>query len=148
MTQGFHKKEASMYPKVSRITAAVVVCLALGAVAAPSAFAEPRGLADIDPQLAAAVQKAERAAQTPDDRAFSRGISPAPTGQSLSPDDRPMFRGVETPPVAPRALSVSDSSAFHWDDASVGAATTLGLFVLGAAMLLALRRRRHLTTAL
>jgi LPXTG-motif cell wall-anchored protein len=137
-----------MYRKASRITTAVVLCLALGAVAAPSAFAEPRGLADIDPQLAAAVQQAEQAATTPDDRAYSRGVTPAPSGQSLSPDDRPLFRGVETPPVAPSVVSVSDSSAFHWGDASIGAATTLGLFLLGGVMLFALRRRRHLTAAL
>jgi hypothetical protein len=137
-----------MYRKARTITSTVVLFLALGAVAAPSAFAEPRGLADIDPQLAAAVQKAERAATSPDDRAFSRGASPAQNGQSLSPDDRPMFRGVETPPVATPVVSVSDSSAFHWDDASVGAATTLGLFLFGGVTLLALRRRRHLTAAL
>jgi LPXTG-motif cell wall-anchored protein len=136
-----------MYRKARRITTAVVLCLALGAVAAPSAFAEPRGLADIDPQLAAAVQKAERAAITPDDRAFSRGVTPAASGQSLSPDDRPLVRGVETPPVTSPLVSVSDSSAFHWDDASVGAATTLGLFLVGGALLVALRRRRHLTVA-
>jgi hypothetical protein len=134
-----------MYRKASRITTAVALCLALGAVAAPSAFGEPRGLADIDPQLVAAVQKAERGAMTPDDRAFSRGASPAQDGQSLSPDDRPLFRGAKTLAVPPPVVSASDSSAIHWGDAGIGAATTLGLFLLGAAMILALRRRRHLT---
>jgi hypothetical protein len=132
--------------KLFRITT-VALGLALAAVAAPMASAEPRGLGDIDPLLAAAVQKAERASITPDDRDFNRGASATESGQTASPDDRPLFRGNEALLAAPPVVPTSGSTTFQWDDASVGGATTLGFFLLlGAGFFVVRHQRRRLTT--
>jgi hypothetical protein len=140
------------------IAKAVILCLALAGVAAPTAAAEPRGLGDIDPMVAAAVQKAEHASVIPDDRTFNRGASSpslSPDDRafnrgaslpSLSPDDRALFRRVETLHAAPPVVhATSDSPTFQWN-ASVGVATTLGfVFLLAAGFLVARHQRRRLT---
>jgi hypothetical protein len=135
------------------------------AVVAPTAAAEPRSVADLDPQLVAAIQRADRAAMSPDDRPFSRGlvsssgsvspddrsfnrgVSAPETAQSPSPDDRPFFRGLGTLPTRLPVVPLPQSPGFQWDDASIGALTTLSLMaLLGAAAFAVRRQSRRVTT--
>ena len=127
----------------SRFMKAIGLGLLLAAVVVPTATAEPRSVADLDPQLVAAIQKADRAAMSPDDRPLSRGAftssasvnpddrsfnrgAPAPeAAQSSSPDDRPFFRGLTALPASLPVVPVVRPPGFQWDDASIGAATTL-----------------------
>jgi hypothetical protein len=142
-----------MYRRKRRILKSLVLGFAVAASAAPTALAEPRGPGNGDPVIAAS---------SPDDRSLYRGTAP----QSVSPDDRPLFRGVETTnvpetivlspddrsfyrgsePNAPVTVMVSSpSDGFQWDDAGLGAASTLALVLLmGAATLVIRHQRRRL----
>jgi hypothetical protein len=146
-----------MYRK-RRILKSLVLGFAVAAFVAPAALAEPRGPGN-DPVV-----------QTPssDDRAMYRGTSPqldpsilgSPDDRTMyrgtlrqldpqtvgSPDDRAVYRGTETPNVVPVNVTVSSpSNGFQWDDAGLGAVSTLALVLLmGAAMLGVRHQRRRL----
>lgn len=149
----------------STIMKAIGLALLVAAVVVPTAMAEPRSVANLDPQLVAAIQKADRAAMSPDDRPLSRGAysssasvspddrsfnrgAPAPeAAQSSSPDDRSFFRGLKTLPTSLPVIPVAQPPGFQWDDASIGAATTLSLIAfLGAAAFILRRQDRRVTT--
>jgi hypothetical protein len=154
-------KEAKMFRRKHRILKSLVLGLAVAAVAAPSAFGEPRGLGN--PLTVDAIQQSsspddrsfyrgsapiEQQIVSPDDRAVFRGVenpsSPVTVPvSSLSPDDRSLFRGVETP-SAPVSVIVS-AKAFQWSDAGLGAASTLAfVLLLGAGTLMIRHQRRRI----
>jgi hypothetical protein len=151
-------KEATMHRKTRRILKGLVLGFAVAAIAAPTALAEPRGPGN-DPVIPAASaddrslyrgtspQLDPSTVGSPDDRTVYRGVSPQLDPQTVgSPDDRTFFRGTETPNVVPVNITVSEpSSRFQWDDAGLGAATTLALVLLmGAATLVVRHQRRRL----
>lgn len=150
----------------SLLAAGVVAVLA-----APAAFAEPRGpgnpseptlrIYDADARAYAAELAStleswrrvdeQRAALSPHGRGFDRGTPRATRSDQLvrstSPDDRPFFRGVESPPASGRIIfSVPDE--FHWSDAGVGAAVTLGfLLLIGSTAVLVRQKRRRIAVS-
>jgi hypothetical protein len=99
-------KEATMYRKSRNILMFLVIGLAVAAVAAPSALAEPRGPAN---PVTAAPQS-----PSPDDRSFNRGGAILET-RNVSPDDRAVYRGVENPsqPVSTPVSSPDDRSLYR-----------------------------------
>lgn len=149
-----------MYRRKQRILKSLVLGLAVAAVAAPSAFGEPRGPGN--PSTTDAIQAAvspddrslyrgsapiEPLILSPDDRAVFRGVEDpgAPVTvhvSSRSPDDRSVFRGVETPNV-PVSVVVSSSDGFEWADASLGAASMLAFVLLLGAGTLMIRHQRQ-----
>jgi hypothetical protein len=151
-------KEATMHRRKRRILKALVLGFAVAAFAAPAALAEPRGPGN-DPVIAApssddravyrgtSPQLDPSTVASPDDRTLYRGTSSQLNPQIVgSPDDRAFDRGTETPSVVPVNITVSSpSSGFQWDDASLGAASTLALVLLmGAATLVVRHQRRRL----
>lgn len=154
-----------MTPTRRRISKVIGLGIWIAALAAPAANAEPRSVADLDPQLVAAIQKADRAAMSPDDRPVARGLiaarasaspddrafsrTPAPeTPTSSSPDDRPFPRISELPEAARPLFPTAQAPGFQWDDASLGALTTLSLMVLLAIGAFAFRRQTRRVTTL
>jgi hypothetical protein len=127
-------KEATMHRRKRRILKTLVLGFAVAAIAAPAALAEPRGPGN-DPLISSA---------GPDDRTLYRGTSvqldPSIVG---SPDDRVFFRGVETPSVPVNVTFSSPSSGFQWDDAGLGAVSTLALVLLMGAGTLMIRHQRR-----
>jgi hypothetical protein len=82
-------KEATMYRRNRRrILKSLVLGLAVAALAAPAALAEPRGPGN-QPSTDLVIVDAIRHGQSADDRSFYRGSSP----QMVSPDDRSLYRG-------------------------------------------------------
>jgi hypothetical protein len=120
----------------------LATAFAAAAVAAPTALADPRSVADIDPLLAAAVRQAEAGSLSPDDRPFYRGpADPVPT--SFSPDDRPFARGVGE--IEPASVSVEvRPRGFDWGDAVIGGTFGLALALLGTGAILIVHRRRSI----
>jgi hypothetical protein len=126
-------KEATMHRRKRRILKTLVLGFAIAAIAAPAALAEPRGPGN-DPVTSAT---------GPDDRTLYRGTSPQLDPSVVgSPDDRVFFRGAETPSV-PVNVTVSSPSNFQWDDAGLGAASTLALVLLMGAGTLMIRNQRR-----
>jgi hypothetical protein len=127
-------KEATMHRRKRRILKTLVLGFAVAAIAAPAALAEPRGPGN-DPLIYSAGT---------DDRSLYRGTSvqldPSIVG---SPDDRVFFRGVETPSVPVNVTVSSPSSGFQWDDAGLGAVSTLALVLLMGAGTLMIRHQRR-----
>jgi len=120
----------------------LAAAFAAAAVAAPTALADPRSLADIDPLLAAAVRQAEAGSLSPDDRPFYRGpADPVPT--SFSPDDRPFARDVGEVESASVPVEAR-SRGFDWGDAVVGGTFGLALALLGTGAILIVHRRRSM----
>ena len=82
----------------------------------------------------------------PDDRTGIRGAGMTSTdtrdAPAPRPDDNAGIRGVGTPRQAP-----SSGGGFHWIDAGLGAAGTLGVVLLasGTALIVLQRRRSGLT---
>ncbi|HEU5064706.1 MAG TPA: hypothetical protein VFT86_02300 [Gaiellaceae bacterium] len=154
-----------MTPTRRTISKVIGLSICIAALAAPAANAEPRSIADLDPQLVATIQKADRATMSPDDRPLARGIvaartsaspddrafsrTPAPeTPTSSTPDDRPFPRLSELPGAARPLFPTAQAPGFQWDDASLGALTTLSLMVLLALGAFAVRRQTRRVTAL
>jgi hypothetical protein len=145
-----------MYRRKRRILKSLVLGFAVAAFVAPAALAEPRGPGN-DPVVAAASpddrtmyrgtspQLDPSIAASPDDRTLYRGISPQLNPQIVgSPDDRSVYRGTETPNVVPVNVTVSSpSNRFQWDDAGLGAASTLALVLLMGAGALVIRHQRR-----
>jgi hypothetical protein len=145
-----------MYRRKRRILKSLVLGFAVAAFAAPTALAEPRGPGN-DPVVltpssddralyrGTSPQLDPQAIGSPDDRLMYRGTSPQLDPQLVgSPDDRSVFRGTESPNVQPVNVTVSEpSSRFHWDDAGLGAATTLALVLLMGAAGLTIRHQRR-----
>ena len=148
-----------MFRRKRRILKSLVLGLTVAAVAAPSAFGEPRGAgnpltADGIRQIVGADDRGlyrggapiEPGMISPDDRAVVRGVE-VPSVRltvpvsSLSPDDRSFFRGAQTP-SAPVSLVVS-SGDFEWSDAGLGAASTLAFVLLLGTATLAIRHQRR-----
>lgn len=120
-----------MYRRKRTILKSLVLGLAVAAVAAPTAFGEPRGPGN--PVTATPIQQAsspddrsvyrgsaslEPRLVSPDDRSLVRSVetptAPLNVAVSLSPDDRSLFRGVETPNAAVSViLSSPDDRAFY-----------------------------------
>ena len=97
-----------------RMVKAVVVGLAIAALAAPGALAEPRTIEDI------------RAHQA---------------GQSVRPNDRQVTKWVSTH-AAVRATPSLDAS-FAWADAGIGAGSMLMLVLLGGGTTAVIYRQRR-----
>ena len=88
-----------MYPTTRRIQTVLLLGFALGAVAPPTALAEPRGPGNASNTAA----QTAPASVSPDDRAVYRGTVTA----SVSPDDRAFYRGTITTSPSP------DDRAFY-----------------------------------
>lgn len=112
-----------MYRRKKRILKSLVLGLAVAAIAAPSAFGEPRGPGnpmtdEVTPQSMSPDDRSysrwgsgEQPSVSPDDRALARGTD-GPLSipvSSLSPDDRALPRGVDGPsgPVSTPVSSFS-----------------------------------------
>ena len=123
-----------MHRRKRRILKTLVLGFAVAAIVAPAASGEPRGPGN-DPLISAT---------GPDDRTLYRGTSiqldPSIVG---SPDDRVFFRGVETPIVPVNVTVSSPSNGFQWDDAGLGAVSTLALVLLMGAGTLMIRHQRR-----
>jgi hypothetical protein len=148
-----------MYRRKRRILKSLVLGLAVAAIAAPSAFGEPRGagnplttdgirqvVSPDDRALYRGVTPIEPRMMSPDDRAVFRGVEtpsvPVTVAvSSLSPDDRAVFRGVETPSVPVSVVVSSDN--FQWSDAGLGAASTLAFVLLLGTATFAIRHQRR-----
>jgi hypothetical protein len=127
-------KEATMHRRKRRILTSLVLGFAVAAIAAPTALGEPRGPGN-DPVISVA---------SPDDRTLYRGTSPQLDPSIVgSPDDRVFFRGVETPSIPVNVTVSSPSDGFQWDDAGLGAASTLVLVLLMGAGTLMIRHQRR-----
>jgi hypothetical protein len=127
-------KEATMHRRKRRIFTALVLGFAVAAIVAPAASGEPRGPGN-DPLTSAT---------GPDDRTLYRGTSPQLDPSVVgSPDDRVFFRGVETPSVPVNVTVSSPSNGFQWDDAGLGAVSTLALVLLMGAGTLMIRHQRR-----
>src|SRR5579859_5380209 len=85
-----------------------------------------------------------------DPRLYSPGAMPLPT--ALSPAERIITQenarnrdagllAAATTPSTP-TIQIVQPGGFHWTDAGIGAAATLGLFTLAAGTLTALRHQR------
>jgi hypothetical protein len=101
-------QEATMTRRNRHILKTLVLGVAVAAVAAPSAFGEPRGpgnpmiapvssssMSPDDRSLNRATSSVEQQIGS-DDRSFYRGSEPRPVTVSLSPDDRSLYRGAPT----------------------------------------------------
>lgn len=123
-----------MHRRKRRILKTLVLGFAVAAIAAPTALAEPRGPGN-DPVISVA---------GPDDRTLYRGttqqLDPSIVG---SPDDRVFFRGVETPSIPVNVTVSSPSGGFQWDDAGLGAVSTLAFVLLMGAGALVIRQQRR-----
>ena len=113
------------------ILTALALALAFAALAAPTALAEPRGPGNPADSVTSV---------TPDDRPFARDESRREADPSVSPDDRPLPRGPLEPTSRP--MVSSDSDAFQWLAAGVGAATMLGFILLIGATAFVVRHER------
>jgi hypothetical protein len=93
------------------------------------------------------------ATSRPDDRAGPLGIGwakPLPSNTSSRPDDRAGLRGVDGATriaagekrATLAETSTSSGTPFHWQDAAIGAASALALFLLLLVGVLAQRQRR------
>jgi len=101
-------QEARMTRRNRHILKTLVLGVAVAAVAAPSAFGEPRGAGNpmiappasssLSPDDRPLYRGASRVEQQvgSDDRSFYRGSEPRPVTVSLSPDDRSLYRGAPT----------------------------------------------------
>jgi hypothetical protein len=132
-------KEAPMYRRKQRILKSLVLGLAVAALAAPSAFGEPRGPGnpmtdEVTPQAMSPDDRSyyrggsgEQPSVSPDDRALPRGTD-GPLSipvSSLSPDDRALPRSVDGPyaPV-PVSLSPDDRALPRGVDGPTGPVST------------------------
>jgi hypothetical protein len=93
-----------------------------------------------------AIAATQAVAVRTDDRAGLRGpgaISPTPArAAALHVDDRAGARGPGAFSPAQVALpTITSPNSFHWSDASVGAASALGLVALAGVLLLTIRHR-------
>jgi len=133
----------------------LVLGVAVAAIAAPTALAEPRGPGNpvLAPAASTSMSPDDRAFNrggpaltqqnnSPDDRSFYRGVESTNQSVSVSPDDRSFNRGIETPSV-PVSLTISASDNFQWSDAGLGAAMTLALVLLLGAGAVMIQHHRH-----
>lgn len=107
----------------------LATALAIGALAAPSAFAQP---ADVSGPNAGATQHASGT----DDR--------------RSPDTQDAAQGrriVASTPVEIVRVKHSSATGFDWGDAAIGAGGTMGAVILCLGGTVALTRRRRVPTA-
>jgi hypothetical protein len=132
--------------------------LVVAAVAAPTALAESplaakteaagfTALTEYLVQHASQLDTSALAAKT-EAKGFL-ALQPTPVGvaqlggRTEAKGYRAIVRYQEQLAASPVAVS-SPSSGFHWGDAFIGAGMTIGVFLLGAAAAIALRRRQGL----
>jgi hypothetical protein len=129
-----------------RLTRSTAVCLALAALAAPTALADPHA-ADVHARAEAAQKQDLRSPDTRD------AATRAETKQDLrSPDTRDASEGRGTY-TAPNVMivkvpePVQAEGGIDWADAGIGAGGLLGLMLLGLGGSLAVvpRRQAHAT---
>jgi hypothetical protein len=130
---------------MGRRTGVLALAALLAGVGANAVLADPAGQPhDYYGQVQAGVR--------PDDRGGARGPgSPAVTmvplqqiDRGVRPDDRAGIRGLRSLVVAAMPPKpVAAGSGFHWDDAGIGAAGTLGIILLGSGLVFIAVRRRH-----
>jgi hypothetical protein len=91
------------------------------------------------------IREAQALVLRPDDRGGLHGVGAtlSPTTRPERPDDRAGAHGVVLSPTrqATPAISNFTDAAFHWNDAALGSAATIGVLLLGGALLLSIRRR-------
>jgi hypothetical protein len=146
-------KEAMMQiQKGHKILRAIALGLLVAAVTAPTALADPRGLAEIDPLIADAIRANQAQNVAPDDRPIYRG-KPVESG-ALDPLIGDAIRASQAQNVGtsdrigPAPVPLVRSGGFDWEDAVIGATFGLALALLvGGAALVATQHRRSLRSA-
>ena len=123
--------------KLNKIIRRLALGLAVAAIAAPAAQADPwyddSGIAG-------------NAAVRPDDRAVR--VSPVSAPETaVRPDDRPGLRGPGAAPQDSPLQIVIRPGGFDWTDAGIGAVFALGLVLLAGGAALVARRHRQTSAA-
>ncbi len=146
-----------MFASQSKCIALGLVVAAVAAVAAPTALAEsPLGAKTEAAGFTAITQYLVQHAAQPDTSALAAkteakgflALQPKPVdvaqlgAQTEAKGYRAIVRYQEQLAASP--VTVSSSRGFDWGDASVGAGMTIGVFLLGAAAAITVRRRQGL----
>ncbi|HEY3069426.1 MAG TPA: hypothetical protein VGJ34_03845 [Gaiellaceae bacterium] len=131
----------------SNLLKAFLVVLVVAAVAAPAGLGQDFRSPDTREAAKAAQLSSVTDLRSPDTRDAAKAAQPTSVMDLSSPDTQDAAKGRQFAGPTIEVVTVEAPSSFHWIDAGIGAASALGASLIGAGLLLVLKRRRPVAVA-